>query len=72
VVVILQSFGVHSVFLLFSDFLDGTAQEDPMSVKGLILMHLGCGGYVTEFDVHSVFLQFFRHLNFNPLLFSPV
>ncbi len=25
-----------------------------------------------SFDVHSVFLQFFRHLNFNPLLFSPV
>jgi hypothetical protein len=49
VVVILQSFGVHSVFLWFSDFLDGTAQEDPMSVKGLILTHLGCGGYVTEF-----------------------
>jgi hypothetical protein len=47
--VILQSFGAHSVFLRFSDFLDGTAQEDPMSVKGLILMHLGCGGYVTEF-----------------------
>jgi adenine-specific DNA glycosylase len=25
-----------------------------------------------SFDVHSVFLWFFRHLNFNPLLFSPV
>ncbi len=40
---------MHSVFCWFFEFLDGTSWEDPMSVKGLILMHLGCGGHFTEF-----------------------
>ncbi len=78
----IQSFDVHSVILGFFRHLNfnpllflqcriswWNCSWRTHVCEVMTLMHLSCGGYVTEFWFAFSLFRVLRHLNFNPLLF---